>query len=57
MRSPGWIAIRLAPDDPQVNLALATCLRMAHRPAEAQRYQDRFEKLDADRRKAAAASR
>jgi tetratricopeptide (TPR) repeat protein len=47
----GWLraALRLTPDDAQLNLALATCLRLANRAAEAQPYQERFEKLDRQR--------
>jgi predicted Zn-dependent protease len=54
-----WLtrALQQTPDDPRLNLAMATCLRMANRPAEATKYQERFERLDAERRKAAASTR
>jgi len=54
-----WLrqALRLAPDDPPLNMALATCMRMANRPAESKTYQERFEKLDAERTEGAARGR
>ncbi|MBV9919730.1 MAG: tetratricopeptide repeat protein [Pseudonocardia sp.] len=44
-------AVALAPDDPKVNFALASCLRAAGRTAEAKTYQDRFLRIQDDRRK------
>jgi tetratricopeptide (TPR) repeat protein len=51
-----WLrrAVALAPDDARVNLALATCLRLAGRPADAKAYQDRFQQLDAEHKRKAA---
>jgi Tfp pilus assembly protein PilF len=48
-----WLirAIRLGPDDPQLNMALARCMRLANRPAEAKPYEDRFEQIVAQRRR------
>jgi tetratricopeptide (TPR) repeat protein len=47
-----WLrrALALAPDDPEVNLGLADCLRMTpDRASEAADYRDRFIRLDAER--------
>jgi Tfp pilus assembly protein PilF len=46
-----WLraALRVTPKDAQLNLALATCLRLANRPTDARPYQEHFEKLDRQR--------
>jgi Tfp pilus assembly protein PilF len=48
-----WLrrALARAPDEPKVNLALASCMQMAGRAAEAKAYQDRYQQLEAERRK------
>ncbi len=47
-----WLrrAERLAPELPEVHLALARCLTLAGRSAEAHRYQERFAQLDTQHR-------
>jgi predicted Zn-dependent protease len=53
-QAEAWLrrAEKLAPQNPDISLALARCLLQAGRPEEAQRYQDRFDQAEARRRAA-----
>ncbi len=42
-------AHRLAPDEPEINLALSHCLRLAGKSAEAQLHQETYERIEAMR--------
>jgi predicted Zn-dependent protease len=44
-------ALKLAPDQPEINLGLSRCLHLAGRAAEAKHYQERFQQLDAEQRR------
>jgi predicted Zn-dependent protease len=48
-----WLrrALALAPNEPEVNLALSRCLRGLAQPEEASRYQARFQELEAARKR------
>lgn len=47
-------ALEMAPDNPEINIAMSRCQQLAGRPAEAEKYRKRFEELQAKRHKHAA---